>query len=80
MYFNKCYFEFIIILNTIIDPRVDIYKAALSHQTGAGIDFPVYRGRFKFGQGFNFLVYQGRTQQGQGIGDFIRGAWRVFDQ
>ena len=28
-----------------MDPRVDIYKSALSHQTGAGFDFSVYQGR-----------------------------------
>ena len=59
-----------------MDPRVDIYKAALSHQTGGDFDFPVYQGRSKFAQGFNFPVFQGRAQHGQGIGDIIRGAWR----
>ena len=61
-----------------MDPRVDIYKAALLHQTGAGFDFPVYKGRSQFGQGFNFPVFQGRAQHGQGIKDIIRGAWRLF--
>ena len=61
-----------------MDPRVDIYKAALSHQTGTGFDFPVYQGRSQFGQGFNFPVFQGRTQHGQGIGDIIREAWCCF--
>ena len=58
-----------------MDPRVDIYKAALSHQTGANFDFFVYQGRSQFGQGFNFPVFQGRAQHAQGIGDIIRGAW-----
>ena len=61
-----------------MDPRVDIYKAALSNQTGAGFDFPVYQGRSQFGQAFNFPVFQGRAQHGQGIEDIIRGAWRFF--
>ena len=78
VYINKCYFYFIIFLITNMDQRVDIYKAALSHQTGAGFDFFVYQGRFQFEQGFNFPVFQGRAQHGQGIGDIIRGAWRFF--
>ena len=61
-----------------MDPRVNIYKASLSPQTGAGFDFSVYQGRSQFGQGFNFFVFQGRAQYGQGIGDIIRGAWRFF--
>lgn len=59
-----------------MDPRVDIYQAALSHQTGAGFDFSVYQGRSQFGQGFNFPVYQG--QRGYGLGDVLRGVWRFF--
>ena len=61
-----------------MDQRVDIYKAALSHQTGAGFDFPVYQGRSQLGQGFNFPVFQGRAQHGKGIGDISRGARRFF--
>ena len=41
-----------------MDPRVDIYKRAFSHQTGAGFDFPVYQGRSQFDQGFNFLCFK----------------------
>ena len=54
-------FIFIMFLLSIMDPRVDIYKAALSHQTGVGFDFSVYQGRSQFGQGFYFPVYQGRA-------------------
>ena len=61
-----------------MDPRFDIYKAALSHRTGAGYDFPAYQGRSQFGYGFNFLVFQGRAQHRQNIVDIIQGAWRVF--
>ena len=59
-----------------MDPRVDIYQAALSHQTGAGFDFSVYQGRSQFGQGFNFPVYHG--QSGAGLGDILKSAWRFF--
>ena len=48
----------------------------MSHQTGAGFDFPVYQCRFQFGQGSNFSVFQDRAQHRQGIGDIIRGTWR----
>ena len=61
-----------------MDPRVDIYQAALSHQTGAGFDFPVFAGRSQFGQGFNFPVFYGRSQFGNGLGDVLRGVWRFF--
>jgi len=59
-----------------MDPRVDIYQAALSQQTGAGFDFSVYQGRSQFGQGLNFNVFRG--QKGDGLGDILRGAWRFF--
>ena len=78
MFINKCYFYFIIFLILNIDPRVDIYKAALLHQTCAGFDFPDYQGPTQFGQGFNLPVFQGRAQHGQGIGNIIRGVWRFF--
>lgn len=59
-----------------MDPRVEIYQAALSHQTGAGFDFSVYHGRSQFGQGFNFEVYKG--QRGDGLGDIFNSVWRFF--
>ena len=40
-----------------MDPGVDIYKAALSHQPYAGFDFSVDQGRSQFVQGFNFPVF-----------------------
>ena len=40
-----------------MDLHGDIYKEALSHQTGAGFDFFVYQGRYQFEQGFNFPVF-----------------------
>ena len=61
-----------------MDPRVDIYKAAFSHQTGGGFDFSVYQGRSQFGHGFNFPVYQCREQKGGGLGDILQGMWRFF--
>ena len=61
-----------------MDPRVDIYKAALAHQTGTGFDFPVDLGRSQFGKRFNFSMFHDRAQHRQGIGDIIRGAWRFI--
>ena len=52
-----------------MDPRVDIYKAALSHQTGAGFDFSVYKGRSQF------RISKPRPIR-QGIGDVFCGIWR----
>ena len=57
---------------------LNIYQAALSHQTGAGDGFSVYQGRSQFGQGFNIPVFQGRSQSGNGLGDILRSAWRFF--
>ena len=59
-----------------MDPRVEIYKSALSHQTGAGFDFSVYQGRPQFGNGFNFQVFRG--QNGGGVGDILQSVWRFF--
>ena len=61
------YFSYVVL--SIMDPSVNIYKAALSYQTGAGFDFPLYQGRSQFKQKFYFPVCQGRAKYGQGIGD-----------
>ena len=37
-----------------MDCRVNILKAAFHHQRGEGFDFPMYKGRTKYGYGFNF--------------------------
>jgi hypothetical protein len=60
-----------------MDPRVEIYQAALSHQTGAGFDFAVYQGRSQYGQGFNFPVFRGQTGNGF-IGDALKSVWHFF--
>lgn len=46
-----------------MDPRIDIYKAAL--QNGGGFDVPVFRGIHRY-------------QYGQGIGSFLRRAFRTI--